>query len=205
MSTTAHPAPASSSVSSTTDPHSNSPSFSQSQSQSQSQPQSHPQPHHQEPPSPSQTQNTNPSVDQARAISAFTASLHSLGANYTSNLVSRSKTLHENSTALSKQEENLAKTTSALHKQNKEWEGIAEGARLGLKELGDLQNWAEVLERELLVRRVRAVDEDGDVDMPTANGNGKVDRRDEEDSKDKVKGKAKAKETEKKGWFSWWW
>ncbi|KAL4935913.1 hypothetical protein BDV06DRAFT_117250 [Aspergillus oleicola] len=196
---------------------------------------SHPQSHD---PS-SQSSDTNPTTSsqspdatqQSIAVSAFTASLHSLGQNYTSSLVDRARTLHENSAALKSQEEQLARTTANLAKQNKEWENIADEARSGLKEIGDVQNWAELIERDLLVveerisderedRRERVMDWDGDVDMDmnmvngnvTGNvngglnrdGDGKVDAGRGEEA-GKGKGKAKAKEPEKKGWFSWWW
>ncbi|KAL3461607.1 hypothetical protein BJX64DRAFT_155388 [Aspergillus heterothallicus] len=165
------------------------------------------------------------------AKSAFTASLHSLGANYTTELVERAKILHSNSAALTAQEEQLAKTTEALRKQNESWEGIAEDARKGLKEIGDVQNWAEVIERELLVveetLRIAEAEEreregysssissdeenrgrggreeiNGGVDG-ALNGNGKVGEEEGQKGK-KVKGKEPATGTGKKGWFSWW-
>ncbi|RDW90318.1 uncharacterized protein DSM5745_02093 [Aspergillus mulundensis] len=88
---------------------------------------------------------------QKLATSAFTASLHSLGANYTSALVDRAQNLHSNSAALQKQEAQLAKHTEALRKQNDTWEKVADEGRNALKEIGDVQNWAELLERDLLV------------------------------------------------------
>ncbi|KAL4958778.1 uncharacterized protein BDV14DRAFT_206296 [Aspergillus stella-maris] len=168
---------------------------------------SHSRPQSQDPSSSSTDQNssTAPSSSpdqQSIAVSAFTASLHSLGQNYTSSLVDRAKVLHENSAALESQEEELARTTANLAKQNNEWEKIADEARTGLKEIGDVQNWAELIERDLLVvedvlaaleedcgeergegrvvgdeqdnRRERVVDVDGDVDMETVNGNANV-------------------------------
>ncbi|KAL2851791.1 hypothetical protein BJX68DRAFT_235741 [Aspergillus pseudodeflectus] len=181
--------------------------------------------------SPSTSQTSDPK-QTAEAKSAFTASLHSLGANYTTELVERAKVLHSNQGALSAQEENLAKTTEALRKQNDAWEGIAEDARKGLKEIGDVQNWAEVIERELLVleetlriaeeeeereeERVRAEergrergryeslseDEEGRGVNGHGLGNGKVD---EEEGQKGNKGKGKEPATEtKKGWFGWW-
>lgn len=94
---------------------------------------------------------SDPQKDTREAVSAFTASLHSLGANYTSDLVDRAKNLHGNSEALRAQEEQLARTTADLHKQNNEWGKVADEARNGLKEIGDVQNWAEMIERDLLV------------------------------------------------------
>ncbi|BCS26573.1 uncharacterized protein APUU_51284A [Aspergillus puulaauensis] len=93
---------------------------------------------------------SDPQKPTREAVSAFTASLHSLGANYTSDLVDRAKNLHGNSEALRAQEEQLARTTADLHKQNNEWGKVADEARNGLKEIGDVQNWAEMIERDLL-------------------------------------------------------
>ncbi|KAL3474918.1 hypothetical protein BJX99DRAFT_259837, partial [Aspergillus californicus] len=112
--------------------------------------------------------------------SAFTASLHSLGANYTGQLVERAKTLHGNSAALSSQEEQLARTTGDLRRQNESWGVVAEEARRGLKEIGDVQNWAEMIERDLLVveeslRLAELGDGDGDYE-----GDGDGDERSEE-------------------------
>ncbi|KAL4953710.1 hypothetical protein BDW69DRAFT_151931 [Aspergillus filifer] len=114
---------------------------------------SHSRPQSQDPSSSSSTDqspSTAPSSSpdqQSIAVSAFTASLYSLGQNYTSSLVDRAKVLHENSAALQSQEEQLARTTANLAKQNKEWEKIADEARTGLKEIGDVQNWAELIDR----------------------------------------------------------
>jgi DNA mismatch repair protein PMS2 len=180
---------------------------------------------------PSSAPQTSDPKQTAEAKSAFTASLHSLGANYTTELVERAKVLHSNQGALSAQEENLAKTTEALRKQNDSWEGMAEEARKGLKEIGDVQNWAEVIERELLVleetlriaeeeeereeERVRAeergrergryesLSEDEEGRGVNGHGlrNGKVDEEGQKGNKGK--GKEPATET-KKGWFNWW-
>jgi hypothetical protein len=38
-----------------------------------------------------------------------------------------------------------------LAKQNEQWDKVVESARQGLKEIGDVQNWAEMIERDLLV------------------------------------------------------
>ncbi|KAL5051423.1 hypothetical protein BDW71DRAFT_202605 [Aspergillus fruticulosus] len=85
------------------------------------------------------------------ATSAFTASLHSLGQNYTSALVDRAQNLHSNSQALKNQEAQLARHTEILRRQNDAWDKVADEGRNALKEIGDLQNWAEMIERDLLV------------------------------------------------------
>ncbi|KAL4874680.1 hypothetical protein BJY04DRAFT_10646 [Aspergillus karnatakaensis] len=99
----------------------------------------------------SHSQSQSQSDAEKQATSAFTASLHSLGTNYTSALVDRAQNLHQNASALKAQEHQLQKTTEALGKLNNEFEGLAKDARKGLKEIGDVQNWAEIIERELLV------------------------------------------------------
>ncbi|KAL4820253.1 hypothetical protein BDW67DRAFT_153767 [Aspergillus spinulosporus] len=123
------------------------------------------------------------------ATSAFTASLHSLGQNYTSTLVDRAQNLHSNSQALKNQEAQLARHTESLRKQNDAWEKVADEGRNALKEIGDVQNWAEMIERDLLVvedvvgaleRELEEeegrgnLDEDGDLGMEgTEEGNGR--------------------------------
>ena len=82
---------------------------------------------------------------------AFTASLHSVGANLDSDLRLRAADLHENAAALQSQEDSLRKATADLAKQNDQWEKIADQTRAGLKEIGDVQNWAEMIERDLLI------------------------------------------------------
>lgn len=52
---------------------------------------------------------------------------------------------------LSKQDADVLKQTKKLAQQARKQQGVAKGAAEKLKELGDIQNWAEVLERDLLV------------------------------------------------------
>ena len=63
----------------------------------------------------------------------------------------RTADLHANSAAISKQEKDLAKQTAAMNKEMKEWEKLLKKGEKGVKETGDIQNWAEMLERDLLV------------------------------------------------------
>ncbi|RHZ51035.1 uncharacterized protein CDV56_107125 [Aspergillus thermomutatus] len=92
-----------------------------------------------------------PSQRTQEAKAAFTASLRSAGANYDAELRDRARTLHENGAALDKQEAELRRTTAELGRQNEQWAKVADTAREGLKEIGDVQNWAELIERDLLV------------------------------------------------------
>lgn len=94
-----------------------------------------------------------PQQDQriAEARAAFTASLSSVGSSLDADLRSRAANLHSNSTALSKQEADLAKETANLAKQTAQWQKVADTSSEKLKEIGDVQNWAEMIERDLLV------------------------------------------------------
>ncbi|MCJ1458237.1 hypothetical protein MMC28_008608 [Mycoblastus sanguinarius] len=96
----------------------------------------------QEPPDPQRT---------AEARAAFTAHLASIGNSHISSLETRVSDIRNNSTAISKQEDEIAKQTKKLAAESKKHQKVADEARGKLKELGDIQNWAEVLERDLLV------------------------------------------------------
>ncbi|RJE16623.1 hypothetical protein PHISCL_11040, partial [Aspergillus sclerotialis] len=84
------------------------------------------------------------------AHTAFTASLKAVSSNYDGELQERAKNLQSNAAALEKQEVDLQKATAGLAKQNEQLGKVAETARDGLKEIGDVQNWAELIERDLL-------------------------------------------------------
>ncbi|PGH16870.1 hypothetical protein AJ79_01514 [Helicocarpus griseus UAMH5409] len=94
---------------------------------------------------------SNHTQETTEARAAFTASLTSVGTNLDADMRLRAQALHDNSAAINKQEEKLKKTTNELAKQSKELEKLADQGREGLKEVGDLQNWAELIERDLLV------------------------------------------------------
>ena len=66
-----------------------------------------------------------------------------------------------NSAAIAKQEKELAKQTVALRKESDKWQKLGDSSTKKLNEIGDVQNWAEMLERDLLVleETVRLVDE----------------------------------------------
>lgn len=96
----------------------------------------------QQPPDPQRT---------AEARAAFTAHLTSIGNSHISALEQRVGDIHSNSIAISKQEDELEQQTKKLAKESKKHQKAADDAGVKLKELGDIQNWAEVLERDLLV------------------------------------------------------
>lgn len=104
------------------------------------------------PSSPSQSESLPPDPRRtAEAKAAFTAHLTAIGNSHISALESRVSDIHSNSRAIAKQEDDLAKATKKLAEETKKHQKMANDAAGKLKELGDIQNWAEVLERDLLV------------------------------------------------------
>ena len=79
------------------------------------------------------------------------ASLESAGSNYDSQLQRRAADLHASATAISKQEAEVKKQTEALAKESAKWQKELDKATKSLNEFGDLQNWAEYMERDFLV------------------------------------------------------
>ncbi|KAI9729396.1 MAG: hypothetical protein M1834_006920 [Cirrosporium novae-zelandiae] len=122
------------------------------------------------------TSQTPEPTDQncAEAKAAFEATLHSVGANLDSDLRSRATILSANSAAISKQEDQLARNTAALEKKSNEYQKIADQSRQKLKEIGDIQNWAEMIERDLLVveETLRQTEEEEEEEEQTAAGGG---------------------------------
>lgn len=113
-----------------------------------------------------------PSQRTAEARAAFLASLHSIGSHGDAELQARAKDIHTSSAALMKQEAELAKQTDLLAKQTNAFQKMAEESRGQLKEIGDVQNWAELLERDLQVleETMTVVDEEEIVDKKGATG-----------------------------------
>jgi hypothetical protein len=165
---------------------------------------------------------TIPSENQKQeALAAFTATLHSVGTNLEQPLRDRAATITANEAALQRQEAELAEHTARLARQNASWAGLAEETREGLKEIGDVQNWAEMIERDLLVLEEMMdgvergeeegsenKDEDemgreGDRDMDGMNGDGHVNGDGDGVVNGNGKGKGK-KVNESKGWLRWW-
>lgn len=66
-------------------------------------------------------------------------------------LESRATVLHENAAALDKQERDVLAATAGLRREREKLAKEADGAARKIKELGNVQNWAEVLERQFLV------------------------------------------------------
>ncbi|OQE46775.1 hypothetical protein PENCOP_c001G00589 [Penicillium coprophilum] len=157
-------------------------------------------------PNPNPTENTD--QRQKEALAAFTATLHSVGTNLEAPLRDRAANIQSNATALERQEAELVETTQRLAQQNQQWVGLADETREGLKEIGDVQNWAEMIERDLLALEdmMDNVERGGDhgsedgsdtelnghVENGNANGHG-----DHDTSGKKVDQPAK-------GWLRWW-
>ncbi|KAF6240799.1 hypothetical protein HO173_001472 [Letharia columbiana] len=97
---------------------------------------------HQRPPDPQRT---------AEARAAFTAHLTSIGNTHVSALEGRVSDIHRNSAAVAKQDDDVSRQTRKLAAVSGKHRKVADDAAEKLKELGDIQNWAEVLERDLLV------------------------------------------------------
>ncbi|KAF2090349.1 hypothetical protein K490DRAFT_35879 [Saccharata proteae CBS 121410] len=87
----------------------------------------------------------------AEARAAVTASLSSVGSSKDAELRTRAADIHANAAAISKQEKELAKQTAALAKEAARWQKLADTNTKKLNDFGDMQNWAEMIERDLLV------------------------------------------------------
>ena len=121
-----------------------------------------------------------PTSDQrtAEARAAFLASLNSVGSQGDAELQARAKDIHTSAAAIARQEADLAKQTDVLAQQTAQYQQIADESRGKLKEIGDVQNWAEMIERDLLVleETMRIADEDAAL-VSTGNGKSKGRRR----------------------------
>lgn len=74
-----------------------------------------------------------------------------IGSSLDHTLRSRAQTLHANSAQLTKQEKDVAKATEGLRKESDKLKKIADEGQRKVKELGNVQNWAEMLERDFLL------------------------------------------------------
>ncbi|MCJ1253889.1 hypothetical protein MMC24_001703 [Lignoscripta atroalba] len=122
----------------------------------------------------------------AEARAAFTASLNSVGSHFDADLRLRAKDIHANSAAIEKQRADVETQTKGLAKQSSQYQKMADESRGKLKELGDIQNWAEMIERDMLV-----VEET----LRVAEAEGEGGR-----NADGV-GKGKGKKAGRRGWF----
>ncbi|KAF2219551.1 hypothetical protein BDZ85DRAFT_43553 [Elsinoe ampelina] len=88
---------------------------------------------------------------QAEAKAAVTATLNSVGSSYDADLQSRASILQAGGESIARQEKDVQKGTQALAKHNDEFEKLISSTTRSLNEIGDVQNWAEMIERDLLV------------------------------------------------------
>ena len=79
-------------------------------------------------------------------------------------LSGRASLLHANNAAIEKQERDVARARDALRRENDKLQKLATEHTRKVKEIGNVQNWAEMLEREFLVieETLRLVKRGGD-------------------------------------------
>ncbi|MCJ1418158.1 hypothetical protein MMC32_004503 [Xylographa parallela] len=122
---------------------------------------------------------TTPTQRTAEARSAFLASLTSVGSQGDAELQARARDIHTSAAALARQDAAVATQTAGLARQTAQYQQLADDSRGKLKEIGDVQNWAEMIERDLLVleETMRIVDEEEAEAARGAGGRGKVEGR----------------------------
>ena len=91
------------------------------------------------------------SRSQAEARAAVVASLESAGSEYDTDLQRRAADIHISASAIAKQEAEVKRNAAALAKESVKWQKEVDKATKGLNEFGDMQNWAEMMERDFLV------------------------------------------------------
>ncbi|EME48615.1 hypothetical protein DOTSEDRAFT_67600 [Dothistroma septosporum NZE10] len=88
---------------------------------------------------------------QTEARAAVMASLQSAGSNHNGQFQRRAADLHANAAAIARQEIEVTKQAAALAKESAKWQKELDKATRSVNEIGDVQNWAEMMERDLLV------------------------------------------------------
>jgi len=77
--------------------------------------------------------------------------MSNIGSSLDHTLKSRAQTLHANDAALEAQQKQLSKETEKMRKETDKLKKVADDGAMKVKELGNVQNWAEMLERDFLV------------------------------------------------------
>lgn len=77
--------------------------------------------------------------------------MNNIGSSLDSTLRSRAQDLHANSAQLEKQQKDLVRETAGLRKETEKLKKVVDEGARRVKELGNVQNWAEMLERDFLV------------------------------------------------------
>ena len=88
---------------------------------------------------------------QAEARAAVLASLTSAGSHYDAQYQVRARDLSSNAATLASQQAQLERNSRALGKESAKFQKEFDKTTKGLKEFGDLQHWAEMLERDFCV------------------------------------------------------
>ena len=107
---------------------------------------------------------------QAEARAAVLASLEAEGSKYDSQFQRRANDLHKNAAAISKQETEVRKSTAALAKESVKYQKELDKTTKDMKAFGDMQNWAEMTERDFLVLEETLRLAEGGVEMESASG-----------------------------------
>jgi uncharacterized protein HemX len=109
---------------------------------------------------------SSPTRAQTEARAAVLATLSSAGASYASHLQTRAADLHANSAAIDKQQKDLAQARKGLANETAKLEKEVDKALKGMRDFGDVQNWAEMLERDFMVleETMRLVEGRGEVE-----------------------------------------
>jgi len=100
-------------------------------------------------------------IDEAR-----NAVVASIGNMLDRELQGRAALLHANNAAIEKQERDVSRARDALRRENDKLARLATDHTRKVKEIGNVQNWAEMLEREFLIveETLRLVREGSDED-----------------------------------------
>ncbi|KAK4204725.1 hypothetical protein QBC40DRAFT_329120 [Triangularia verruculosa] len=92
-----------------------------------------------------------PPPDSRSIEEARTALLATLSNHFDREITPRAQLLHQNNAAIERQQTDLVKATAGLKKENDKLAKMVNGYSKKVKEVGDVQNWAEMLEREFLI------------------------------------------------------
>ncbi|KAI5462179.1 hypothetical protein BGZ63DRAFT_383179 [Mariannaea sp. PMI_226] len=144
------------------------------------------------PPPAAPLQSTLPSAETQRHVAQARAAVVATMENMMdSELQWRASTLHSNAAALGKQAKDVRRATEGLRRESDKLAREADVAARRIKELGNVQNWAEVLERDFLVLEdtVRLANRSGSCscscsDCGGMSSGGSVASDDEEDNRD---------------------
>ncbi|GAM84616.1 hypothetical protein ANO11243_026120 [Dothideomycetidae sp. 11243] len=85
------------------------------------------------------------------ACTSLMTDLDKMSFRYRAGFESRASNLYVGEKAVSWQESQTRKHTTALVKQSEQCEKLVDATYKAMTEFGDVQNWAEMIERELLV------------------------------------------------------